>query len=106
MGIRPLRCRDCRTRFVDQTWNLSDLGYSRCPKCMRMDLSSWDERHYSPPNYMLLLLKLGGHPYRCEYCRLNFVSFRRLKEKFSFRRWAKIAATESAIDYSKSENVT
>jgi hypothetical protein len=32
-------------------------------------------------------MRLGARPYRCEYCRINFVSFRRRLEKFSFRRW-------------------
>jgi hypothetical protein len=32
---------------------------------------------------MILLLRLGGNPHRCEYCRYNFVSFRQRKEKYS-----------------------
>ncbi len=36
---------------------------------------------------MALRLSLGAKPFRCEYCRINFASFRRRREKFSFRRW-------------------
>ena len=30
---------------------------------------------------------LGAHRWRCEYCRLNFASFRQRKEPFTFSRW-------------------
>ena len=90
VGIRPFRCRDCHTRFIARWWSLSDLAYARCPKCWRMDLSRWDEKHFHPPRYMRLAVKAGANPYRCEYCRFNFVSFRRRKERFSFHRWSKI----------------
>ncbi len=89
LGIRPMRCRDCHTRFVDRSWRFSNLAYARCPKCWRMDLNRWSDKHFQAPNYMLLALKLGANPYRCEYCRYNFVSFRSRKERFSFHRWEK-----------------
>ena len=83
IGMHPLRCRDCHTRFVGRTWKFSEIPYSRCPRCYRTDLATWNERQFSAPNYMILLLRLGGNPYRCEYCRYNFVSFRQRKEKYS-----------------------
>ncbi len=90
LGIRALRCRDCQTRFLARTWSVSDVAYARCPKCWRMDLNRWSDRHFRPPAYMSLALRLGANPYRCEYCRYNFASFRRRKEKFSFHRWEKL----------------
>ncbi len=81
-GIRPLRCRECRLRFLERTWRLGNLRYARCPLCWRMDLSRWDEKDYYVPLSRRILLRFGAHPYRCAYCRLNFVSFRRRREKY------------------------
>jgi len=86
-GTSPLRCGDCGVRFVARTWDLSVLTHSRCPKCLRMDLNVWTEQQYWPSNFMKLCLKFGAHPWRCEYCRHNFVSFRPRLERFSFNRW-------------------
>ena len=33
-----------------------------------------------------MFLRMGATPYRCEFCRCNFASFRRCKEKFSWRK--------------------
>jgi len=87
MGISPLRCGDCGTRFVARTWSLSAFTHSRCPKCLRMDLSIWTEKMYSPGPLQQLMMTFGAHPWRCEYCRHNFVDFRPRLEKFSFNRW-------------------
>ncbi len=54
-----------------------------------MDLNTWSARDFHASSTQLLLMRLGGKPYRCEYCRLNFVSFRERLEEFSFRRWKK-----------------
>ena len=89
VGVRPVRCRGCRARFSWRLWKFSDLRYARCPKCLRMDLGIWPESHYRLPTFRSILLQLGANPYRCEYCRYNFVSFRRRKERFSFHRWKK-----------------
>jgi Zn ribbon nucleic-acid-binding protein len=86
-----LRCRNCRARFTAQVWRLSNVAYARCPKCFKMDLSVWEERHYVGPAYKILMLRLGAHPYRCEYCRLNFVAFRRRKTPFSWHQWGSLA---------------
>src|ERR1039457_752590 len=32
VGISPLRCGNCGTRFVARTWNLSVFTHSRCPE--------------------------------------------------------------------------
>jgi DNA-directed RNA polymerase subunit RPC12/RpoP len=86
-GVSPLRCGDCGAEFVARVWDLSVLVYARCPKCLRMDLNFWTDEQYWPSSFMKLRIAWGAHRYRCEYCRHNFVSFRPLKEKFSFNRW-------------------
>lgn len=47
-----------------------------------MDLSRWSRNDYRISFFTGLLLHLGANPYRCEYCRVNFISFRRRKEKY------------------------
>jgi hypothetical protein len=84
LGKRPMRCRDCRTRFVFRLWRLSDLPYARCPECWNMRLTTWSTHHYHVPLGRGILLFFGANPYRCESCRHNFVSF--LPRKYRFRR--------------------
>jgi DNA-directed RNA polymerase subunit RPC12/RpoP len=86
-GISPLQCGDCGAEFVARTWTPAVITHSRCPKCLRMDLSTWTDEQYWPSEFMKLQLRLGAHRYRCEYCRHNFVSFRPRMERFSFNRW-------------------
>ena len=85
-GFRPLRCRDCRHRFVYRTWKLSDLPHARCPKCLGAELTNWSPSHYHVTFWRGVLLFFGAHPYRCERCRCNFVSFRKRKRKRVSRR--------------------
>src|SRR3954471_8841290 len=73
--ISPLRCRDCRTRFVSRTVFLDELFYARCPKCDRMDLNGWTGKTYQAKGWVAVLVALGAHKWRCEYCRINFASF-------------------------------
>ncbi len=89
LGVRPLRCRNCRERFVARLWDTADLPYAHCPKCLNMRLSTWSPSHYHVPAGRGFKLFFGANPYRCESCRCNFVSFRPRKEKFTFRRWSK-----------------
>jgi hypothetical protein len=81
-GVRPLRCRECYLRFIERTWRLSSMKYARCPRCWRMDLSRWSTKDYYTKFLTRLLLRLGANPYRCEYCRVNFISFRKRKERY------------------------
>jgi len=87
--ISPLRCRDCKTRFVSRTVFPEDLLYARCPKCDRMDLNSWNEKRSTTSRWTMLKLQLGAYKTRCEYCRYDFASFRKRKETFTFSRWRK-----------------
>jgi len=55
-----------------------------------MDLNGWTGKTYTdPPFWVALKVALGARKWRCEYCRLNFASFRRRKEVFTFKRWKK-----------------
>jgi len=86
IGILPFRCKQCEHGFESAIWNLSKIRYARCPKCLRMELTTWSEQYYNPPRMTLLKLRLGATPYRCDSCRCNFASFRACKERFSWRR--------------------
>jgi hypothetical protein len=89
--ITPLRCKDCKHRFVAPTLTWNDIRYSRCPICLRQDLNGWTGKTYEPPFWTAVKVKFGAHKWRCEYCRLNFASFRLRKEIFTFSRWKKMA---------------
>ena len=93
LGIHPLRCRDCRERFVARLWDPSDLPYARCPRCLNMTLSTWSPSHYHVPAGRGIKLFFGASPYRCESCRCNFVSFR--ARKYRFKRARKPASQEA-----------
>jgi len=84
-GIYPLRCRRCRSRWETSVWESGDWRFARCPKCYRQELTTWSEQYYRPPRGTLILLRLGATPYRCAACRNNFASFRKCKEKFTWR---------------------
>jgi DNA-directed RNA polymerase subunit RPC12/RpoP len=88
--VSPLRCLDCNKRFIGRTLIWQDLFYARCPMCLRMDLNGWTGKTYTDPPFLVAVkVALGARKWRCEYCRLNFASFRRRKEVFTFKRWAK-----------------
>jgi hypothetical protein len=90
--VSPMRCNDCKTRFLSRTFDWSELTFARCPGCFRMDLSVWLSKDFEPPFWNKVKLVFGGHRWRCEYCRVNFVSLRKRKEVFSFKRWEKFQA--------------
>jgi len=84
-GACPLRCRRCQTRWVTSVWDSAAWKYARCPKCYRQDLTTWSEHYYNAPRSITIKLRLGATPYRCAACRCNFASFKKCKEKFSWR---------------------
>lgn len=66
-----------------------------------MDLNGWTGKTYTdPPFWVKVKVNLGARKWRCEYCRLNFASFRKRKEVFTFKRWKKLGH-EQAEDYTK-----
>ena len=85
-----LRCVDCKTRFVASTLALGDIFYAKCPVCRKLDLNSWPGKTYTPTGWTAFAVNLGAKKWRCEYCRLNFASFRKRKEVFSFKRWQRM----------------
>ncbi len=95
VGVYSLRCKRCDTRFRRSVWNLRNVVYARCPRCLRMELSTWSEQYYNPPLGTIVKLRLGATPYRCEFCRCNFASFRACKERFLWRKYRKAAAADS-----------
>jgi hypothetical protein len=88
--VSPLRCQDCSLRFFAPIIVWTDLFYARCPNCLRMDLNGWTGRAYANPSmWIAFKIVCGAKRLRCEYCRLNFASFRKRKEPFTFKRWRK-----------------
>ena len=85
VGVYPLRCRRCNERWETSVWESGDWRYARCPKCYRQELTTWSEQYYNPPRSIVLRLRLGATPYRCAACRCNFASFKKCKERFSWR---------------------
>jgi hypothetical protein len=55
-----------------------------------MDLNGWTGKTYEPTGWTAIKVALGAHRFRCEYCRINFASFRKRKEVFTFSRWRKL----------------
>jgi endogenous inhibitor of DNA gyrase (YacG/DUF329 family) len=97
-GLIPVRCADCSARYAESLWQFGDWRYACCPKCFRTDLGTWSERHYMVRWDVRLLLSLGAKKFRCEVCRCNFASFRRLKTRFSFHRNSKQSKAELSPD--------
>ena len=94
--VMPVRCKDCKTRFVTDTTGFQYLSFARCPNCRRMDLNRWSGETFVPRGITWLKVSLGAARFRCEYCRLNFASFRKRKEVFSFKRWKRIELAHQA----------
>lgn len=84
-GGYRLRCTDCGTHY-ENPWTLTEWLYAKCPKCCRTDLSFWSRHYYRPPAFVSFLIALGAHPYRCNACRHNFASFRKLKARYQRSR--------------------
>lgn len=81
-GAYCFRCSNCSTKFVHRPLGARNAAWAKCPRCLRMDLSMWDLRLYRPSTWMRLKLWFGAHPWRCDRCRHNFVSFRPRKERY------------------------
>ena len=86
VGIYPLRCKRCNTRWDTSVWACGAWKYARCPLCYRQELTTWSAQYYRPSRWTVALLRLGATPYRCAPCRCNFVSYRPCKERYSWRK--------------------
>jgi hypothetical protein len=62
-----------------------------------MDLNRWTGKTFDPPFWTGLKVTFGANRWRCEYCRLNFASFRPRKEVFTFSRWANMNAAPGDV---------
>ena len=76
LGIHPFRCRRCTHRFLVSIWLFGKLRYAKCPRCLRLELSTWSRRYYKVGFAKNFLIVFGAQKYRCPSCRCNFVSFR------------------------------
>jgi hypothetical protein len=92
-GFFQIRCKNCDARFTKQIWDIWNAFYARCPRCYRLDLSTWSLDYYRAPFRWLVFMKLGANPHRCEYCRHNFVGFRRCKIRYDKNRKSPSADT-------------
>jgi DNA-directed RNA polymerase subunit RPC12/RpoP len=75
-GVYPFRCRDCGARFQADVLMLKRLLYAKCPRCLRMQLTTWSRQFYQATWRQNVALILGAQRYRCSTCRYNFVAFR------------------------------
>ncbi|MCX6621698.1 MAG: hypothetical protein NTY38_11610, partial [Acidobacteria bacterium] len=96
LGIVPIRCRECQTRYEGRLFRPLDVVYARCPRCFRLDLSMWTLDHYNVGIWQRIKLGFGAHPWRCEACRCNFASFRRRKRRFRSHRQARQVPPKTA----------
>ncbi len=95
VGGYSARCRDCSHTFVARPFRLTHIVWAKCPRCYRLDLSMWDPEYYRSSAWMNLKVFFGANRWRCERCRVNFVSFRPRK-----LRYVRPTATEEpARDY-------
>ena len=77
VNVYPFRCRDCGARFKADVLMLKQLFFAKCPRCLRMELSTWSRHAFRPTVWQNVLVVLGAQQrYRCSSCRVNFVAFR------------------------------
>lgn len=65
-----------------QPFGVTKLLWAKCPRCYRMDLSTWDPKYYRVGGWTAFQLAIGAHRWRCEACRCNFASFRQRQRKY------------------------
>jgi hypothetical protein len=92
MGVSPLRCRRCQSRWETSVWSNGSWKYARCPRCYRQELTSFVTQRYHPTRWTRFLLRLGASPLRCPACRCNFATFRPQKGKFAWRHQTHVEA--------------
>jgi len=82
LGFQAARCEDCAHRFLARPFTFDKVRWAKCPRCYRMDLSTWDSKYYRVPGWSKVRLALGANRWRCDACRCNFVSFRPCRSKY------------------------
>ena len=83
-GVPTMRCVNCSHRWRHSLWRLREMLNARCPRCYRLELTTWEETYYHVPVLWRILTGLGAKKVRCKACRHNFVSFRFVK---SVKKW-------------------
>jgi len=63
-----------------------------------MDLNTWTGKTYTPTGWTAFKVNFGAKKWRCEYCRLNFASFRPRKEVFTFSRWKNLGVGSAVAE--------
>jgi hypothetical protein len=81
-GLQAARCHNCAHRYLARPFGFAKLFWAKCPRCYRMDLSTWDPKYYHVRGLTALKLTLGANRWRCEACRCNFASFRPRQRKY------------------------
>ena len=94
LGWHYLRCLDCDERYRRHILLPDSFIYAKCPRCYRMDLSTWEQHHYRTSTFTRLKLALGARRMRCEVCRCNFASFRKRKKWYRRQETAPAVASE------------
>lgn len=76
VGQRPWRCRTCSTRFYAWLLPLKFAIYVHCARCGRLDVQRLARERVVEgwPLVLATLLRLRG--YRCDACRIRFLSLR------------------------------
>jgi hypothetical protein len=94
LGYTPMRCQQCHCRWRESVWKFTEMLYARCPRCYRLDLTTWEETYYHVGFWAKLKVSCGGKKVRCKVCRHNFVSFGRVKGR---RKWTNVDPGETPV---------
>jgi transposase len=76
INVYPFRCRDCGARFRADVLMIKRLFFAKCPRCLRLELTTWSRHAFQTTPWQKALLLLGAQRCRCSACRFNFVAFR------------------------------
>ena len=101
-GVPTMRCLDCSNRWKHSLWRIHEIFHARCPRCYRLELTTWDETYYHVPRTWKIPSGLGAKKVRCKACRHNFLSFRLVRGK---KNWVNVDGSviplvEASIDLS------
>ena len=95
-GYVYYRCQDCGHRYEAAILDDKMFKFAYCPRCHRMDLTSWDPEDYHTSLFTRVKLFFGASAFRCDPCRCNFTSFRQRE-----RRYKRKSSSSSSTDTHK-----
>lgn len=104
-GRPPMRCLECAHRWRHSLWRFREMFNARCPRCYRLELTTWDETYYHVPWTWKVLTGIGAKKVRCKACRHNFISFRFVK---GMKKWVNVddsvvPVVETSIDLASAD---